>query len=1051
MRRIFVSLTVLASLAGSALGQVTSGEILGTVRDPSGATVAEAIITVRNLQTNAAREVTSGPDGRFRFQLMPSGPYEITVTKNGFAEHVQSRIVLQLNQNAELDIKLQLAGITQTETVTLDAPLINTTNAEVGVNFDPKRVAELPLAPNRNILNLALSVAGVSQLSSGNIAQASGAVNFSVNGMRLRSNNFMIDGQDSNNAGLTGLVQEINNPDLVAEFRLITNQFLPEFGRAAGSVVNIVTKTGTNRPHGSAYWFYNGNALNARSNLDKQTFEAAPWRVENQFAGTLGGPIVKDRTFFFVSALRWTDHRFTSGRMITGVPTAEGQDMLRAVAGDRPQVRALLEHVPPAQVPTGATSSITIGERDLAIPLGTLSGAAPTPLDAWQWSGRMDHSVTDKHAVGGRYLFDERMSIGGQTVPPGLTEQRPQRRQAVSIFFNSTPSPKGFNELRASYQRFAGRTFGTDPKAETIPSIDIGELGLTGAQPGPSRTGIGLPVLLPSFGFQNDYHLTDVVGLLHRAHSIKLGLDVRRQEQNYLIGTSVRGRLQYETLNDLVGDTAAMAQIASSSGRGNVHHFCFYDFAFFLQDEWRVRPNFTLTYGVRYETPGTPVDYLLRTSREIMKDNNNNPAFALTPVPERDTNNWAPRVGFNFRFGQWPGVLRHLTGDGKLVMRGGYSRVYDQSFNQIFQTIAAGFPFTTIFRLARASNAFATIQGVRYGSIVPTVNPATEARTEVGEDFRAPIAEQFAFQFQRELRTDWAFTVGWIATKGTALFQTVDGNPTLPVNNRGALRVDPTRGVVRVRCNCASSIYHSLQTSLEKRLSRSFSMAAHYTWSSFIDDASEVFNASNSGDVALSQDSFNRRADRGRSTYDRPHRLSVNGVLELPGVGEQDGVLGKILGGWQVSGFLTLQSGAPFSPLDGGDPGFRLTGISQQVGNAIRPHLNTSLDLSRMSLEEIVRAGGRSLFSRVTAASPIGNAGRNILRADGIANVDLGLNKNIKVSETHLLQVRAEFYNLFNSRDFGIPEALLTNSGFGLQWNTDGGQRRIVVGLRYTF
>src|SRR5262249_27271207 len=157
---------------------------------------------------------------------------------------------------------------------------------------------------------------------------------------------------------------------------------------------------------------------------------------------------------------------------------------------------------------------------------------------------------------------------------------------------------------------------------------------------------------------------------------------------------------------------------------------------------------------------------------------------------------------------------------------------------------------------ARTSNAFATIQEVRYGSIVPTVDPATEARTEVGEDFRAPLAEQFAFQFQRELRTDWAFTVGWIATKGTALFQTVDGNPTLPVNNgSGKLRVDPTRGVVRARCNCASSIYHSLQTSLEKRLSRSFSMAAHYTWSSFIDDASEVFNASNSGDVALAQDS----------------------------------------------------------------------------------------------------------------------------------------------------------------------------------------------------
>jgi hypothetical protein len=294
--------------------------------------------------------------------------------------------------------------------------------------------------------------------------------------------------------------------------------------------------------------------------------------------------------------------------------------------------------------------------------------------------------------------------------------------------------------------------------------------------------------------------------------------------------------------------------------------------------------------------------------------------------------------------------------------------------------------------------------------------------------------------------------LGWIATKGTGLFQTVDGNPTLPANNNnGSLRVDPSKGVVRLRCNCASSIYHSMQTSLEKRFSAGFSMAAHYTWSVFIDDASEVFNASVRGDVALSQDSFDRHADRGRSTYDRPHRLAVNGVLELPYMRNARGLAGHFLGGWQINGFLTLQSGGPFSPLNGADPGFRLTGISGQVGNAIRPNLNTTLDLSGMSVEEIVRAGGGRLFSQVTALSPIGNAGRNILRADGINRFDFGINKNLNFGETNRLQVRAEFYNVFNSRDFGIPQALVTNPGFGLQWDTDGGNRRIVVGLRYTF
>jgi hypothetical protein len=375
------------------------------------------------------------------------------------------------------------------------------------------------------------------------------------------------------------------------------------------------------------------------------------------------------------------------------------------------------------------------------------------------------------------------------------------------------------------------------------------------------------------------------------------------------------------------------------------------------------------------------------------------------------------------------------------------------SFNQIFQNVASGFPFSTNYRLpANSRNAFTTVQGVRSGSIVPVRTLASQVRSIVAADFRAPAAEQFALQFQREVTTNWVLAIGWIATKGTGLFQSVDGNPTLPTNNNnGSLRIDPSRGVVRLRCNCASSVYHSLQSSLEKRFSAGFSMAAHYTWSAFIDDVSDIFNASSSGDVAVAQDSFNRHADRGRSTYDRPHRFALNGILEVPFMRKREGILGQLFGGWDLNGFLTLQSGPPFSPLNGSDPGNRLNGISLQVGNAIRPNLNTSLDLSSMSLEEIIAAGGRSLFSGVTASNPIGNAGRNILRADGINNVDLGISKNTKIGEGGRLQVRAELYNLFNSRDFGIPEAAISNPGFGLQWNTQGGNRRIVLGLRYTF
>src|SRR5688572_2352789 len=254
--RAMTALVVAFWCSGPAglLAQSTSGEILGAIQDDSGGVVVQANVVIRNVQTNQTWEFQSNGLGRFRSSPLPVGPYEISIEKTGFDRHLRAGIILQLNQSADLgNISLHVSGTTTTTTeltVTADAPLTNSTNAEVGVNFDAERIGELALAPDHNILNLALSVAGVSQLSTGNTEHAA-SVNFSVNGARLRSNSFLIDGQDSNNLNSTGLVQEINNPDIVAEFRLITNQFAAEYGRASGSVVNIITKSGTNQFHGT--------------------------------------------------------------------------------------------------------------------------------------------------------------------------------------------------------------------------------------------------------------------------------------------------------------------------------------------------------------------------------------------------------------------------------------------------------------------------------------------------------------------------------------------------------------------------------------------------------------------------------------------------------------------------------------------------------------------------------------------------------------------------------------------------------------------------------
>lgn len=360
MTRLALRLAIAGLFALCGFAQNTA-EILGTVSDASGAVIAGAEIKARNLRTNISSFAASDEAGRFRIPQLQPGTYEVEITKAGFARLIQGPIELNVNRAAELTVRLEVSATAETITVASEAALVNTTNAEVGINLDSRRISELPLAPNRNVLNLALLAAGVSTLSSGNSAFAAGGVNFAVNGMRVRSNNFMIDGQDSNSPSVTGLLQPINNPDTIAEFRIVTNQFLPEYGRAAGSVVNMITKSGSNEFHGSLYWFINTKELNTRSNLEKRTFANSPKRNENQFAGTFGGPVIRNRTFFFGSLLRQTDRVFAAGSSIRGLPTAEGQTVLRNAVGSLPQIRAFLENAPPAQTTEGAPLRFNFG------------------------------------------------------------------------------------------------------------------------------------------------------------------------------------------------------------------------------------------------------------------------------------------------------------------------------------------------------------------------------------------------------------------------------------------------------------------------------------------------------------------------------------------------------------------------------------------------------------------------------------------------------------------------------------------------------------------
>jgi len=1061
-----LGLVLCALLAGPALlqAQSTTGGIQGTVKDKQDAVVPGATVTIRNIQTNASRTAVTDTSGGYRFLNVPVGEYELTVELSGFSRHVRSGLTLSLNQDAVVDVQIQPAGVSENIEVRADAPLLNTTNAEVGVRFDSKRVSELPMMNSRDIFAVALSAPGVSQLGSGQSEFASGT-NFSSNGMRLRSNNFMIDGQDSNDPSITGRQQQLNNTDAVQEVRLITNQFAAEFGRAAGSVVNVVTRNGTNAFKGSAFAFLNDESLNARNNLDKNVpgRTKAPFREERQFGGTVGGPVVRNRTFFFGSFQRWTDRKLGSGFTLNGAPTDAGRQILQSAAGTRPQVEALLKFLPAAQAPTGKSANFTVGGQTFTVPLGSLTGSSSVVYDNNQTSARIDHQLAPNHTLTGRYLLADTPedSGAGQVTPPGLTTVVTANRHSLNTWLNSVLSQNMSKEFRVARSHLGTVTNAQDSTSEEIPSLEISELGMTGFNSGTNRTAIGLAVNLPQFRYNDTYQFQNNLTYVRGSHLMKAGFDVRSQYVKSFFFPTIRGLLRYATLDSFVNDVAEAANINKPlPGGEEVNYYRWWDQYYFVQDEWKARPSLTLNFGLRYELPGNNIQSLIDLNERILEANGNNPVYQLNPVPKTDKNNFQPRVGFNWApRTERGGLLGMITGGDDLVLRGGYARTNDYAFLNIALNIVSSFPYVAAINRSNLANAFPLLQSTPAG-VPPGTNPNTLTRTVVGEDFRAPIADQFSLELQRQLAQNLAFKIGYVGTFGKDLFQTLDGNPRQPFCGNpcttGA-RVDPTRAVIRLRANEAESWYHSLQTGLEKRLSHGLSAGVHYTWSKYLDTASEVFNPSG-GEVAVAQDSFDLDNDKGRSSYDRPHRFTGNFVWELPWMRDQQGVAGKVLGGWQVSSFFTLQSGAPFTALNGADPTGALAGIDGLVGNAIRPNINTDLELSTMTVAEILAAGGASLFrplcgmpSPTCAGERVGNVGRNTLRADGIGNVDIGFTKNTRFANGQNIQLRIELFNATNTRNFGIPEGRINSTNFLNQWGTDGGNRRIWAALRYVF
>jgi outer membrane receptor protein involved in Fe transport len=1175
-------LLILPFSAIPAMAQATTGSLRGVVADPNGGVIAGATVTAKSESTGTVSSpVTTSGEGTYEITALQPGNYTVTVEAPGFKRGVSTGVAVKLGIVNPLDVKLETGNVAETVTVTANTEeVVQRDQSQISTTVDARRIAELPSnGAGGGLDTLALLAPGV-------VANRSGGTNtngtgLSVNGNRGRSNNFQIDGADNNDLSVAGPAMFVDNQDQVQEYQIITNNFSAQYGRNQGAVVNIVTKGGSNQFHGTGFEFHQDNAfLNSLDNIERRGGQQAPNpSLYNVFGGTLGGPLPlphfgeggrsflsgKDRFFFFVTyqGVR-NPATFTSRSSSLVIDPSEFPRLLAAFPGNA--AIAALTTVGGSAIP-GAHPRTDITNPFTTINLGgqTFLAFQPErqvsiPFTENDWSTRFDLKVSQKDNVTFRYLNQNQDFVNNLIQSNGFSGDVPATSKNLGGTWTRQITNSIVSEARATYQKI-GVVFGGGCTASTLGCIpaatEIGSAVTNISFPVVSGTrallGIGPATNLPQGRVGKVYQLADNLTWVRGQHSLILGAEFKHLNTVVPFLPNFNGAFAFNSVARLLAN--APSSFALTVGDPTLA-FTENDQYYFVQDDFKVRPNLTLNLGVRYEYTGQPINIL--NEQSIARENDPSrrffdPSLPLSartvPFIKPDKNNFAPRIGFAYS----PHFWKSFLGEDATVIRGGFSMAYDPAFYNILLNVQGGAPFSAAFALPStvlpATNSPVPVPGggltgdiIRANSAASGVlplgqlNPLFLAQTTVASDFRAPYSEQFSLGIQHQFGRNQVAEVRYVGTHGVGLFQNRQGNPFVRnlvngfsaggFNFRSFANLIPSgitpltcandpatpfvnesvcdgrilrQSTITVRENSAQSIYHSMQSRYNGRfLNNALTLGAAYTFSKTIDNSSEIF----AFDIASSntQNPFCiTSCERSLSNLDRPHAFSTNFIYDVPFFKEQRGVVGHLLGGWQLNGVYVLTSGAPFTPgqflnssvlgtansyIAAGDRPFignpnanpQLVGINQVDALFLfgvpvtNPNgfysvnaLNSTGDVVNVTPNDvrfIVNGPG----SAQVFGTPFGNASRNSLRGPRLNQLNMGLFKNIKVFERLTVQLRGEAFNVLNHPnpgygvnsagflpDFFTEDAGFPGSSFADNQDIELARRVVQVGLRIIF